>query len=120
MFADIFTCFAGELPKELGQLTNLTNFDASYNAQYEKDEDGYDDHDRPIPGTDFTGGLYAPAYVRVGLLTFSLFAGELPKWLGDLVNLTHFDASHNKFQGESYAPTYMHCMFLDIFLLFYR
>ena len=24
MFADIFTCFAGELPKELGNLVNLT------------------------------------------------------------------------------------------------
>ena len=42
------------------------------------------------------------------LLTFSLFfAGELPKELGDLVNLTDFDASYNKFQGESYAPAYM-------------
>ena len=51
-----------------------------------------------------------------GLLTFSLFAGELPKELGDLVNLTDFDASYNKFQGESYAPAYMRCMFADISL----
>jgi len=41
------------------------------------------------------------------LLTFSLLAGELPKELGDLVNLTFFDASYNTFKGESYAPSYM-------------
>ena len=56
----------------------------------------------------------------VGLLTFSFFAGELPKELGDLVSLTHFDASDNEFQGESYAPAYMCCMFADIFTLVCR
>ena len=45
-----------------------------------------------------------------GLLTFSHFAGELPKELGDLVNLADFHASYNKFQGESDAPAYMRCM----------
>ena len=52
------------MPKELGQLTNLTNFDVSDNVQYEKKEDGTDDYDRPIPGTGFTGELYAPLYVH--------------------------------------------------------
>ena len=55
-----FSLFPGELPKELGQLTNLTRFDVSNNVQYEKDEDGEDDYDRPIPGTGFTGELYVP------------------------------------------------------------
>ena len=55
---------SGELPEELGQLTNLTHFDVSNNAQYEKDEDGEDDYDRPIPGTGFTGELHVPAYMR--------------------------------------------------------
>ena len=56
--------FAGELPKELGQLTNLTIFDVSDNVQYEKNEDGDDDYDRPIPGTGFTGEWYVPSYMR--------------------------------------------------------
>jgi len=66
MFADIFTCFAGELPKELGQLTNLTNVDVSDKVQYEEDEDEDGnfavDYDRPIPGAGFTGELYAPRH----------------------------------------------------------
>ena len=32
MFADTFTCFAGELPKELGKLAKLTYFDVSGNS----------------------------------------------------------------------------------------
>ena len=75
-FADIFTCFAGELPKELGQLTNLTKFDVSDNVQYEKYEDGDDDYDRPIPGTGFTGELYAPAYMRCMFPDISIFLQE--------------------------------------------
>ena len=33
------------------------------------------------------------------LLTFSTFAGELPKELSDLGNLTHFDVAGNARQG---------------------
>ena len=33
------------------------------------------------------------------LMTFTFSAGELPKELGKLANLTHFDASWNKLQG---------------------
>ena len=59
MFAHVST--PGELPKELGQLVNLTIFDVDSNAQYENYDDYYD---VPIPGTGFTGELYAPAYAR--------------------------------------------------------
>ena len=69
-----FSLFEGKLPKELGQLTNLIYFDVSNNAQYEKDEDGERDHDRPIPGTGFTGESCMPQHTcAVGLLTLSLF-----------------------------------------------
>ena len=51
----------------------------------------------------------------VGLLTFSLFAGKLPKELGKLVNLEVFDVRDNEFEGELYVPAYMRCMFADIF-----
>ena len=40
------------------------------------------------------------------LLTFSLFAGELPEELGKLVDLTYLDLSNNAFQGELYVPFY--------------
>ena len=48
------------------------------------------------------------------LLTFHFAAGELPKELGNLVNLTLLYLCSNAFQGKSYAPTHMHCMFTDI------
>ena len=55
--------------------------------------------------------LYVPSYMRCRFAdVFTCFAGELPKELGDLVNLTHFDAGTNKFQGESYAPSYIHTL----------
>ena len=44
MFTDIFTCFAGELPKELGKLAKLTYFDVS--------------------GNSIGGELYVPYYIR--------------------------------------------------------
>ena len=43
----------------------------------------------------------------VRLLTFLLFAGELPKELGDLVNLTLLCLDNNMFRGELYVPSYV-------------
>ena len=90
MFTDTFTCFAGELPKELGKLV--------------------------LNGNQFRGELYVPAYMRLYvLLTFPpCFAGELPPELGNLVNLTDLLLSGNQFQGKLYVPTYMRCVFADI------
>ena len=94
MFADISHCFAGELPKELGQLTNLTDFDVSDNAQY-------DDYDHLIPGTGFTGELYAPADMYCVFADIHLcVAGELPKELGNLTNLTILRLYNNKIGGK--------------------
>ena len=42
------------------------------------------------------------------------FAGELPKELGKLANLTFFDVSRNLIGGKLYVPTYMRCRFADI------
>ena len=104
-FADIFTCFAGELPKELGQLTNLTIFDISDNVLYEKNEDGDDDYDRPIPGTGFTGELYASCYIiqrtwfHMHVITCT---GPLPKLLPVSLEVLIFGVSSgntNKFTG---------------------
>ena len=79
MLCSHFHFFAGELPKELGQLTSLTYFNVSFNLQYEKNEYGNDDDDRPIPETGF--------------------AGELPKWLCKLINLTQLFLCGNQFRG---------------------
>ena len=54
------------------------------------------------------------------LLTFHCFAGELPKELGNLINLKTLWLFNNRLQGTLYVPTYMRCMFTDIFLLLYR
>ena len=90
--ADMFTFFAGELPKELGNLINLTVLYLSNNK--------------------FRGASYVPSYMRCRFADmFTCFAGELPKELGDLVNLTYFDAGNNKLQGESYAPADTRCVF---------
>ena len=44
--------------------------------------------------------LYVPAYMRCMFADmFTCFAGELPKELGDLVNLTKLYLSSNKFEG---------------------
>ena len=73
MLCSHFHFFAGELPKELGQLTNLTCFDVSNNAQYEKDEDGDDVYNYTVPDTGFTGELYVPAYMRCIFADISTF-----------------------------------------------
>ena len=45
--------------------------------------------------------LYVPAYKRcVFADIFTCFAGELPKELGDLVNLISLYLKDNEFQGE--------------------
>ena len=45
--------------------------------------------------------LYVPAYKRcVFADIFTCFAGELPKELGDLVNLIDLFLSDNEFEGE--------------------
>ena len=45
--------------------------------------------------------LYVPAYMRCMFADmFTCFAGELPKELGDLVNLTQLYLNDNEFQGE--------------------
>ena len=60
--------------------------------------------------------LYAPAYMQalhglldipLWLLTCPLFAGELPKELGKLINLTFFNVADNSIGGELYVPAYM-------------
>ena len=90
-FADIFTCFAGELPKELGDLVNLTKL--------------------YLGGNEFEGEFVCPSRrVCCLLLTCPLLAGELPKELGDLVNLTGLYLHENEFQGEfvcSSIPRYL-------------
>ena len=51
--------------------------------------------------------LYAPAYMHCVFANISLFAGELPKELGDLVNLTELYLFGNEFGGELYVPSYI-------------
>ena len=85
-FADIFT-FAGEFPKELGDLVNLAHFDASNNK--------------------FQGESCAPSYARrIACFAdiFTSFAGELPKELGNLVKLKVFNVQNNSIGGKLYAP----------------
>ena len=49
------------------------------------------------------------AFVRsAGIFTY--FAGELPKELGNLINLTLLYLNNNKFRGASYFPAHMPCM----------
>ena len=53
----------------------------------------------------------------VYLLIFLLFfTGELPKKLGNLVNLEVLTLDNNEFQGELYVPAYMCCVFADTHL----
>ena len=59
--------------------------------------------------------LYVPAHIALFLLTFPLFStGELPKELGNLINLKDLRMFDNGFQGKLYVPAYMRCMFADI------
>ena len=48
---------------------------------------------------------------------FTFFAGELPKKLGNLVKVAKLYLYNNE---ELWVLTYVHCIFTDIFLLFYR
>ena len=76
------------MPKELGDLINLTVFDVSNNS--------------------IGGKLYVPAYMRVVCADIPIcFAGELPKELGNLVKLTVLWLYNNKFRGQLYVPSYM-------------
>ena len=86
--------FAGELPKELGNLANLTQLWLSSN--------------------EFQGELYVRTYMRCMFADISLFAGELPKELGKLINLTHFSVARNSIGGELYVPYYIHNLAMRI------
>ena len=93
--------FAGELPKELGKLVNLTELFLGNN--------------------EFQGDSYVPSYMRLCvLLTFHpfVFAGELPKELGNLVNLTELFLNGNHFRGKLYVPSYIRnlAMYITEFL----
>ena len=75
---------AGELPKELSNLVNLTKL--------------------LLRGNQFRGELYVPTYTRCMLCSnVHFFAGELPKELGQLTNLTFFDVADNSIGGELYV-----------------
>ena len=105
-----FSLFAGELPKDLGQLTNLTYFDVSYNAQYEKHENGDDDFDRPIPGTGFAGELYVLVLRTHRTLVDKLrrvVPGRVPKELANLTKLTklYLHPGNKDLQVPDGAPT---------------
>jgi hypothetical protein len=76
-----FIIFAGELPKELGNLVNLKELE--------------------LTGNGFGGEklLTVPSiYVVTEFLHF--FAGEVPKELGKLVNLETFNVMGNSIGGE--------------------
>ena len=46
---------------------------------------------------------------------FTFFSGELPKELGELINLKVLYLSDNKIGGKLYAPAYMACVFVNMF-----
>ena len=59
--------------------------------------------------------MHVPSYMPLEVADIPLFcAGELPKELGSLVNLTDLRLYNNQFQGKLYVPTYMRCRFADI------
>ena len=85
MFADIFTCFAGELPKELGKLASLTVLYLSNNK---------------FQGEFVCSSIHVLCLVELHLRV----AGELPKELGNLVNLKVLWMQHNGFTGTIVCP----------------
>ena len=86
------------MPKELGNLINLTMFNVSDNS---------------------IGGELCPNIHVCNFDDISIFfTGELPKELGKLINLKYLGLSRNRFRGKSYVPAYMRCVFADdIFFL---
>ena len=92
VFADIHLCVAGELPKELGKLVNLTMLLLSSNQ--------------------FEGELYVPADMYCVFADIHLcVAGELPKELGNLVNLKVLELQRNGVTGTIVCPN-IHAMYV--------
>ena len=89
----IFQFFAGQLPKQLGQLVNLKVLWLHDNA--------------------FEGPLSIRTERLRILLTFAFSAGELPKQLGQLTKLTHFDVSDNELTGALSTCTERLLIFAD-------
>ena len=96
MFADIFTCFAGELPKELGDLVNLTQL--------------------WLPNNAFQGKLYVPSYMRRNIIEIChpkmacVFTGSIPVEFGQLVNLKVLWVQGNQLAGAIVGPV-LHAQF---------
>ena len=98
MFADIFTCFAGELPKELGNLVNLNVLDVCSNG--------------------FKASCMFQHTCVVCLLTFHLFCRRIAQGARQPRQFDQARAAAQWLQGELYVPAYMRCMFADIFTCF--
>ena len=81
VFADISTCFEGELPKELGNLVNLIYFYLNVNK---------------FEGEFVCSNIHVFVFADI----FTCFSGVLPKELGNLVNLERLVLYGNAFQGE--------------------
>ena len=88
VFAEIHSRVAGELPKELGDLVNLTELWLNHNQ--------------------FRGELYVPAYIRANASRVSLHSpqitGTIPVEFGQLVNLQTLVLLENKLTGAIVCP----------------
>jgi len=60
--------------------------------------------------------IFATTFLHICYNIFT-FAGELPKELGKLINLTHLNVAWNSIGGELYIPTYMRVVLLLLFEL---
>ena len=89
--------FTRGIPPEWGALTNLKQLKMAF------------------CGLDGAFGSTRTERLR-NLLTFTFSAGELPKELGKLANLTFFNAAGNKLQGGLSTRTERLRMFADLFL----
>ena len=79
------------MPKELGDLVNLTDLYLN---------------DNKFQGEFVCSSIHV--FVRFAdIPPFCFFVGELPKELGNLVKLTKLYLSGNAFQGKLYVPAYM-------------